>query len=510
MSKDKITRRKFLKKSAIVGAVGTLSSVFGFSSFGGHAKVAKVAIRPTSNIIPGLLYDSPGADICGQYCDYMFRLKGPEQKREPSLVENYTSSADKKKWTFKVHEGVKFHHGTELTSKDVAYTFRRIMDPDVGSPAKTLFSNVKEIEEVDKYTVRFHLKKPGPSFPLEFFDYNTAVVAHDFDYSGEGKNKPTGTGAFKIKKYVPGEKLIMERNPDYFRPGLPKLDELHFTVVPEIETQVLMLISGDVDVVSFVNSQQFKRLKNNSHVSADMATGGMQAPISMRTDKPPFDDPRVRKAMKYCVDRQSMLDSALYGYGEIGHDHPVAPVYEWHKDLGTRERNIQKAKSLLKEAGYGNGLDITLYYTNNVDPAPAVALNLQRMARPAGINIKLQGSTSDVYYSKYWLKANLTCTPWAHRENVLDVLKLAYTSDGPWNEGHYKNPELDEHIEAASTTVDKEKRQKHFDAIQETLREDGPALIPVHQARYGGHNKRVKDVWRVRTSIADFRHMQIA
>lgn len=510
MSNDhKVSRRDFLKGAAVTGAAFSIPGILSFSSKGNSVKnIIKVGVRPPNRITPGLLTDSPGQVMAGVYGDFLFRLRGEESKKTPSLVENYDFNEDRTEWTFKLREGVKFHHGTELTSKDLKYTVTRIMDPDFGSPAKSLFSNVEEIKEVDRYTTKFFLTGRDPDFYLNFFDYNTPIVAHDFDYEKYGEKRPSGTGAFMIKEFVPGERMILEKNPDYFLSGVPYVDELHFVLVPEDSTKRLMLQSGDVDILTNVSFSNFKQLKKQPNIYGDYAVGGFQCPVSMRVDEPPFDDNKVRLAMKYAADRRFMLESALSGFGDLGHDHPIAPCYKWYKDLGTREQNIEKAKSLLAEAGYGNGLEVKCHYQSNVFPSPETALNLQQLVKPAGIKLKLEGSTNDVYYSKYWLKAKMTVTQWAHRVNILDVLRLAYKSDGPWNEGHIKNEELDEQIEKASTEVKPEVRQKHFTEIQRILREEGPAVIPFHQGIFGAASKQVKGFREVRNGTHELRFVK--
>ncbi|MCF7890228.1 twin-arginine translocation signal domain-containing protein [Candidatus Bipolaricaulota bacterium] len=509
MSKNrKVSRRDFIKGAVVTGAAASLPGLISFSSKGNGKKVVKVGIRPPGNLTPGLMQTSPAQVITGAYADYLFRFRGKDSERTPSLIEDYSFNQDRSEWTFKFREGVKFHHGTELTSKDFKYTLERIMNPDFGSPAKPLFSNVDKVEEDDKYSAKVYLKSSDPDFNLNFFNYNTPIVAHDYDYEKYGNTKPSGTGAFKIKEYTQGERLVLEKNPDYFLPDVPYIDELQFVIVPEDSTKKLMLQAGDVDVLTNISFTSFKQLREQSGIRGEYALGGFQAPISMRTDRPPFDDNRVRLAVKYAADRRFILDSVLSGFGDLGHDHPVAPSYDWYKDLGTREQNIEKAKSLLAEAGHGGGLDMKLHYPTNIFPCPDTALNFQQMVKSAGINIKLEGTKSGVYFSKYWLKSNMTVTQWGHRENVLGFLNQAYKTGAKWNEGHYSNKELDKHIEKAASEIKPEVRQKHFTAIQKILREEGPAVIPFHQGIFGAVKDEIKDYKEIRNGTHELRFVK--
>ena len=134
---------------------------------------------------------------------------------------------------------------------------------------------------------------------------------------------------------------------------------------------------------------------------------------------------------------------------------------------------------------------------------------MKEMAKPAGINLSLKGSSSDVYYSKYWLQTKMKVAQWIHRENILGVLKQGYKTGSSWNSGHYNNPNLDKQIEKASTTVKPEVRQKHFTKIQEIMREEGPAVIPFHQGIYGATRKNIKGYREVRNGSHELRFVKL-
>lgn len=504
-----ITRRQFLKNAAAGAGLAFLPTLHGITAkASSHKKVISVVQDAPTNIVPGILTDQPGVNVCTAIYDKLFHLQGPESERGPWLVEDYNVSSDAKRWTFKLKEGVKFHHGTELTAEDVVFTFDRILNPDLGSAAQSLFTVVDNVEKKDQYTVNFELKQPNPNFNLKFYDYNTQILAKDYDYDEYGSTKPSGTGPFKMKSYEPGSRVVLERNPDYFVPDSPRVDELHIRIVPEMATRIMLVRSGDADIAPFVGISEYKQFERSSATKGLSTKCAFHTPISMNTDKPPFDDKKVRTAMKYCVDRKNMINRVMEGEGDIGHDHPIWQGYQWYKDLGTRERNIEKAKQLLAEAGYEDGLEVDLNYGTTFPAVPSTALNFQQMAKPAGIDVRLVGSTGDVYYSKYWLQADLMATEWIHRENPVDLLKVAYKSDSDWNETNYSNPELDKHIDAASRVLDEEKRQKHFTAIQKILRQNDGRIIPFFGSIFSGVNERVEDFWMTRVSSPEFRYVE--
>jgi peptide/nickel transport system substrate-binding protein len=231
----------------------------------------------------------------------------------------------------------------------------------------------------------------------------------------------------------------------------------------------------------------------------------------MRSDKEPFNDPRVRQAFKLAVDREALLEAVMYGNGEQGNDHPIPPFHQFYDDLGgVREQDIERARSLLAEAGYPDGIDVTLYCGNNIAPVLDVAVAYQEMAAEAGINIEISSSTRDNYLSQHWLSADFKATLWGHREDVTQLLSLAYQSDGAWNEGHYANADLDAAIRAASATRDQEARQEAFSDIQRILHDDGPTVVAFFQPFFGGTSTRIEDFYLTRNWINDFRYIRIA
>ncbi|MFP3952852.1 MAG: ABC transporter substrate-binding protein [Candidatus Acetothermia bacterium] len=518
-SSEEISRRDFLKRSGVLLTAASTLPLFAPSvgAASGRKSVVRLASRSPGKLTPGLVNSDASTVLNTVVYDWMFRLKhvgdkwnsNQKNKLVPSLVKEYEHSDDATRWTFKVREGVKFHHGTELTAKDVVYTFNYHLDPDISSVFKTNIKHINRIEQDDKYTATFHLSQPDPDLPKQMIDQNAMIIAHDYDYQKFGETEPSGTGAFQVEKFRPNEKITLKKNPDYFLSGVPFVDRLEYVISPDRASQVMLLQAGDVDGVPHLSPYYAQELENKKDIRVLSIGSSAQTPISMRVDRPPFDDNRVRLAMKYCVDRQLMLDQTIYGKGSIGHDHPISSVFQWYKDLGTRQRDVEKAKELLAKAGHGNGLDVKLYYANNISPISEVVMNFQQMAKPCGINVELMGSSRNVYLSKYWRNVDLMCTKWAHRETPINLLKVAYKSNGPWNEGHFKSDQLDNLIDKAASEINHEKRQEYFTSIQKLLREEGPSIIPIFTGYNAGVKTRIKDYWMARNDMPDIRFVKI-
>ena len=303
---------------------------------------------------PGYLGDGAGAIFASFVYDYLFRINGKTGVVEPSLVESYTVSPDAKVWTMKLRQGVKFHHGTAFTADDVVYTVNRWLDKKLGLIPNGVFGSlVQKIEKVDTYTVRFTLTQTDVDFNLKLLDYNTAMLAHDYDNDNLGETKPSGTGAFAVQTLIPKERVMFKANKSYWIPGVPYVDNVELVFIPDTETEIKMMESGQADIVTDISVDQYKRLNANPSTTGLFIKLGHHVPISMRTDIPPFNDVRVRTAMKLVVDRQKMLDTVMFGMGSLGNDSPIGSFHPFYDDLGgIRQRDIAKAKDLLAQAGY--------------------------------------------------------------------------------------------------------------------------------------------------------------
>jgi peptide/nickel transport system substrate-binding protein len=506
------SRRRFLKTASLMGAAAAVPGVFNILGRSAEAADSKcrVLMVPTAKITPPTIKGGSGQNVASMLYDWLVRLEGPQGKLTPSLAESHEHSADMTAWTFKLRDNVKFHHGTQFTADDVVYTAKRWLDPAKGGSMKTVFANVKEVTKSDKLEVTFKLSKPDPDFLLKLLEYNACILAHDYDYDRLGDTKPSGTGAFKVKQLIPGQRIVMDRNQDYFVAGLPKVNQMQVIFIPEIQTQLMTLEAGQAEVIRWLGFDSVLRYQNHPKVDVHQVKVANHANFYMRTDQPPFNDNRVRLAMKCCVDRDMILQSAAYGYGVVGNDAPVWPLHPLYTDIGFRQRDIEKAKQLLAEAGHKKGLDVDVYVPSNHPPLLDVALAMQQLVKPAGVNLQINGVTRDIYYGRYWLKVNCGITNWAHRENPIDLMNLSLRSGVPWNESHFSSPKLDRLLDAAAVEIDVVKRKTAVKDIEEYLVAEGPSVIPFFYYVFAATRKGVKGFQMVRNMSHDYRHIEVS
>jgi len=488
-------------------SVGLL--VPGFTANAQDKEPVKALMIPAGGLTPGFLNSNTGGNIAGAVYDYLFRVNA-EGDTAASLAKSYEVSEDSKTWTVEIREGVTFHDGSKLTSEDVVYTFERLIDPDVGSALLgTLGSLIDSVEALDEYTVKFELSRPDAAFHKKLTDSNAAIISSEYNYEEKGDTDPMGSGAFKVEEVVPRERVITTANEDYWKEGLPKVEHLTFLMVPEKETAVRMLSSGQGDIITDLSPDQYLRLQSNNKVRPLNEQYAAPIMIDLNTNKEPFNNKKVRQALAHTIDRQSLLESAGFGLGTIGNDTPIPTWHKFYDDLGgVRKRNVEKAKQLLEEAGYSDGVNVTLYCGSNIPPVLSVALTVQEMAKSAGFNIELHTLPRSTYLSKYWLKVPMSATLWGHREDITQLLGSSLTCDASWNASHYCNEELDENVEKASATTDPEERQKYFSKIQEILHEDVPAVIPMFKDYLGATSTRVAGFHLTQNWINDYRYVE--
>jgi hypothetical protein len=287
----------------------------------------------------------------------------------PQLAKTWQPNDKADVWTFQLREGVKFQDGAPFGAKDVVYFYKRLLDPALASPVASSLSVIDPagIEAVDDHTVRFKLKSEVVEFP--------SLIANRFTYilregqaADQIRTQAIGTGPFKVQHFVPGEEpSVFVKNEHYWRPGLPKVDVVELRAVPDSAARIAAISSGQVDLVWDLPRIGIDGLEKNPEVKVVSVRSPFVLNLAVWTDTPPFDDVRVRQAMKYVIDREKIKKLVVGGRGQIGDDNPVAPWARYALEETPRKRDIAKAKALLAEAGHPKGLEVELF-TSNVTP----------------------------------------------------------------------------------------------------------------------------------------------
>lgn len=448
-----------------------------------HGGILRSAYYAPGNMDPaffGTVSDDWMGKFWGDFLVYIDEQNAPDPSR--SLAESWEADENAMLWQFNLRQNVVFHDGKEMTASDVKFTFDRLRDPDVGAATVGLYSNIVEISTPDDYTVVFELADPNPDFLFDLFDYHAIIVDADNDNFATNWN---GTGPFMITSYSPEDRIVFDRNPNYWMNDaagnpLPYLDGVEIIFLAESSAQVEALRGGQIDYLIYLPTEFISMLEADPDIVVLQAPSNTSYVLRMRSDEGPASDVRVRQALKLGTDRSAILEGAVEGLGTTGRDTPIGPAYgDFYLDVPEPVRDVEAAKALLAEAGYGDGLDIVIT-TQESSPVPAIATIWKEQMAEIGVNVDIQLVPSDVYYGadNMWLEVPFGITDWGARPSPQPYLDLAYVCDAQWNESHWCDPELDELAALAAKEMDREERIRLYHEIQEIFIERGPIIIP--------------------------------
>ncbi len=415
----------------------------------------------------------------------------PDLTVKPELATSWEANADLSSYTFYLRKGVKFHHGKEFKAEDVVSTFMRLLDPVLDSPTRTQLEVIQDMVILDDYTVRFDLDGPNGFFLDALSTRYARIVPSDVDVERLTLEE-FGTGPFMIEDHLPGERTVMVRNPDYWEEGRPYLDELVIRYIPEVAIRAESLKSGDIDVVYALETQSVAGLEAHPDTVVLKTASFGWIGMPMRTDTPPFDNILVRKAMQAAMDRESINQAALLGLGDIAYEHVIPRDDSRHAfQYRPPEYDPDLARSLLEQAGYPDGIDVTLH-TADVGPGMiGMAVAFKESAAPAGIRVNLERRTEDGFWSEVWGVEAFTVVYWAGRANPDQAMSIQNMSGVPWNKPRHSNPVLDELIiRARGETL--EEQIVTYAEVQRILIDEVPRLIPVFQPWLYGARANVR------------------
>lgn len=397
----------------------------------------------------------------------------------PRLATAWEISDDGLTYTLTIADGVTFHDGSELTMDDIVWTFERLRSD---GPTADLYADIERVEPGEGRTVVFTLSRPNPDFLYNLTDNHAVILKANAPNIGQEFN---GTGPFRLEEYIP-DRATLSANREYFA-GAPGVETLEFFYFDSVESAVNALRGGQVDAVLRMDNATFLALGGEGAFATQQATTSGHDLVRLRADREPGNDERVRRAFRLATDRQAIFDRLQFGFGAIGRDSPIGPFFAryYSEETPLPGPDPEAARQLLAEAGYPDGLDMTLYVPNLSDRV-ALAQTLAAQWEAAGIRITIEPQEEAVYYADNgWLEVDLAITPWGHRPVAQQFLDLYLRSDAAWNESHFSDEEVDRLIALAGTTLDEDERTQAYHEIQRIMIERGPIIIPYFFAQFG-------------------------
>ena len=444
-------------------------------------------VKAHTTFDPHIVNDNPDIQLTRQAYDNLILRDPDDLSLIPMLATSWEANDDLTQFTIYLRPNVKFHHGKELKAEDVVYSFKRLLDPDVGSPIADALDSLTKVVALDERTVRFYLDSPNSYLPDLLALYHARIIPSDIDPERLA-NEEFGTGPFILKEHVEGERIVMVRNPDYWWEGYPYLDRVIFFYIPTPETRAEALKSGTVDVIFDLDASSVSALEDHpgTRVSQSASASYLNLAMDMRVE--PFDNILVRKALQAATDREAILQAAQFGKGRVAYDHPIPPSDE-HFWEGSQEAippyDVERAKALLAKAGFPDGLDLTLYTSTSGGTMVEMAVAFKESAAPAGIRVEIQRVPEDAFWSDVWMVKPFT-TVWWDGRTPDEVLSIVYKSDAIWNESRYNNPHVDGLIVKARSQADLADRRESYGEIQRILIDEVPRIIPVFRPIFQG------------------------
>jgi len=295
--------------------------------------------------------------------------------------------------------------------------------------------------------------------------------------------------------HVVGERTTFVKNPDYFKPNVPLIDELVYIFIPSPETRAQALIAGTIDMIYDLDTTSIPALQADPNTDVQIAVSGGYMNLAMNTTEPPFDNLGVRKAIQAATDRNAVFQAAQLGYGGIAYDHPITPndpVFD--ESCKPPDYDPVLAKRLLSEAGYPDGIDLTLHTSTAGASMVDMATVLKESFKPAGINLEIIVMPEDGYWSDGWMVKPFVTVWWGGRPPY-EAFNVVYRSGGSWNEASYANDKVDALLNEAKATGSLEEQKRIYSELQCLIVDEVPRIIPVFRPVSLGIRNDVRDSW---------------
>lgn len=458
----------------------------------GSGGTFRVAMQPIVNIDPMAISSDSEILVANHVYDYLVDID-PQQNIIPRLATEWKASDEGLTYTFQLAEGVTWHDGSEFGADDVVWTFERLRNTE-GTPTADLYANIDSVEATGDLEVTFRLAKPNSFFLYDLSDNHALILKEGTEDAGSNFN---GTGPFTVANYSPEDRIELVANESYFVEGQPKLDALDIIFFNDDAAAVDALRGGQIDLVLRMSTALFQTLREEPGIrTTSIPTNGFDL-IRLRSDREPGNDPRVIQALKLATDRQAIFNVVQQGFGAVGNDTPIGPLYDAYHDVAVKPpaRDVEAARALLTEAGYDedNPLALTLH-SPDTGGRPDLAAVLAQQWSEAGVEIEISVEPESVYYGDDgWLEVDLGITGWGSRPYPQFYLDTMLVTGAQWNESHFADEELDALALTAGTTVDDSERVRAYHEIQRLLNERGPVIIPYFFAQFGAINDQFEN-----------------
>lgn len=418
----------------------------------------------------------------------------PDGTLVPSLATEWTVEGDTV-YRLTLREDVVFHDGSPFTADDVVFTIERITDPETASPWAGDFAAVESVVAIDPFTVEFTLSEPfAPFLPNLARTFNGIYSATALGPDGDASTTVVGTGPYQFVEYVPAQRLVLQKNGAYWKPGLPYLDGIEWAYFPDAPSLIAALKTGVVDWTGVVPATDVEDLRASGfEVVGGLATNFRG--LFFNTTAEPFDDPLVRRAVSIALDRQQIVDLAFLGLGgEPIVGSPLPPDSWAYGTFGQQPTaDLDGARALLAEAGFPDGFTATLSVQSNFPFLRAPAEPIQAQLAQIGVNLELKVDEFGTFFES--VRTGDYQVALFGNSGLADPDDYFYPSlhsAGGSNFVQWADPTFDALVDEGRTTVDQDARRVIYDELQAYLMEQVPIAYVYYSTQYEGFAPYVK------------------
>lgn len=434
----------------------------------------------------------------------------PDFSYQPELAEKWELTDGGRKLVFHLRQGVKFHDGTAFDSEAVKWNIEHRLNPQTASPSRPLLAEQIASVATDGPTrVVINLKGPAPNL-LGMFAQREGFMISPAAAAKHGKElgtNPVGTGPFVFKEWDPGNRLIVDKNPNYWEPGKPYLDRIVFLQTSNTAVGVPRLLTRELDFVAALTPVDVRPLENRAGIRLSRSPGNRWMALQMRIDRPPFDNLKLRQAMAHAIDRKRIVDIVMSGKADVA-EGPTPPGLWWFDDsVVGYPYDPAKARALLAEPGVKPDTDLVL----SVSP---VAINqqvsqlAQEQLQAVGLKVRIEPvSISDWYPQLLNGVINFLPIRWSQRPDPDGLLSYLYHSKSGHNSSRYISPELDSLLDRARVLEDRSARRELYIQAQKMIVRDLPYIYIFHSIEFAAMRDEVRNYVWIPDEIPRFREV---
>ena len=509
-SSNGLSRRQLLGRASALGFGALIGGAMPFRAAlasepvkGGILKMGLGGGESTDSLDPALSLAQVSFHAMRTFGETLLDVNG-DGSLDMRLATDVVSSPDAKTWTFKIRQGVKFHDGSEMTANDVMETMLRHSDENAQSGALGIMKGIANMS-VDGDNFIVELTDANADLPFLMSDYHLVIQPNG------GRDNPgagIGTGPYRVVEVEPGVRYTFEKFADYWDSSRGHFDGIEFAVINDATARNAALQSGQVHIVNGVAPKVAALLDRAPGISVKNVSGRGHYVFIMHCDTAPFDNPDLRMALKFAINRGEMVEKILQGYGSIGNDIPINAAYPLFDDTRPqREYNPELAREYYEKSGH-DGSPIVLRVAEGAFPGAVDAAQLfQESARACGIPLEISREPNDGYWSEVWNVQPFCASYWGGRPVQDQMYSTAYLSTADWNDTRFKSEAFDAKLFEAKGELDQGRRKQLYREMADILADEGGLICPMFNDFVEGVSDQVQGweengVWEVMNGLA--------